>query len=78
MHAVERAGEKIFQLEFSILLDEKVTVIIRDNGEKYDIIQTAQEKKFSFREFFIDGVTASFVQRSYNVSGDENKIVLSF
>ena len=78
MHAAERAGEKIFQLEFSILLSEKdsATLIIRDNGEPYDIIKTANEGEFSFREFFIEGVTANVVSRNYLASGDENRVVL--
>lgn len=78
LHAVERAGKNIFQLEFSILLDEKITLIIRDNGEIYDIIKTAQEKNFSFREFFIEGVTSKFILRKYTASGDENRVTLQF
>lgn len=78
LHAVERAGKNIFQLEFSILLDEKITLIIRDNGEIYDIIKTAQEKNFSFREFFIEGVTSQFILRKYTASGDENRVTLQF
>ncbi len=78
LHAVERAGDKIFQLEVSILLEEKnaATLIIRDNGEPYDVVKTAQEKNFNFREFFIEGVTANIVSRSYFASGDENRVVL--
>jgi len=78
LHAVERAGKNIFQLEFSILLYEKITLIIRDNGEIYDIIKTAQEKNFSFREFFIEGVTSQFILRKYTASGDENRVTLQF
>lgn len=81
MHAVERAervDKKIFQLEFSIFLEDKVTLVIRDNGKTYDVVKTAQEKKFNFREFFIEGVTAQFVQRKYNFGGDENRMTLQF
>ena len=81
MHAVERverADKKIFQLEFSIFLEDKITVIIRDNGKTYDVVKTAQEKNFNFREFFIEGVTAQFAQRKYNFGGDENRMTLQF
>ena len=57
LHAVERAGKNIFQLEISILLEDNVTIIIRDNGEPYDIIKIAQEGKFTFTEFIIEGIT---------------------
>lgn len=78
MHAVERAGEEIFQLEFSILLGDKVILFVRDNGKTYDIVKNAQEEKFNFREFFIENVTAQFVQRKYSFSGDENRVTLKF
>ena len=60
------------------MLDKKnsATLIIRDNGEPYDIIKTANEGEFSFREFFIEGVTANVVSRNYLASGDENRVVL--
>ncbi|MBO4400423.1 MAG: polysaccharide biosynthesis C-terminal domain-containing protein [Selenomonadaceae bacterium] len=78
LHAAERAGENIFQLEFSILLGEKdsATLIIRDNGEPYDVIKTAEEGQFSFREFFIEGVTANITSHNYLANGDENRVVL--
>ena len=78
LDAVERAGENIFQLEFSILIGDKITLIIRDNGEPYDVIKTAQEGQFNFREFFIEGVTANVVSRQYFASGDENRVFLQF
>ena len=78
LHAVERAGEKVFQLEFSILIEDKVTLIIRDNGDLYNIVKTAQEGQFNFREFFIESVTANFVQRNYISNGDENRVTLQF
>ena len=73
LHAVERAGENIFQPEISILLADNVTMIIRDNGEHYDIIKTAQEGKFTFTEFIIEGITSNLSQRAYAFSGDENQ-----
>lgn len=77
LHAAQRAGDEIFQLEFSILLEgDSATLIIRDNGEPYDVIKAAEEGQFSFREFFIDGMTANAVSRSYLASGDENRVVL--
>ncbi len=78
LHAVERAGKNIFQLEFSILIDDKITLIIRDDGEPYDVIKTANEGQFNFREFFIEGVTANVVSRQYFASGDENRVFLQF
>ncbi|MBQ7705963.1 MAG: hypothetical protein IJT73_11175 [Selenomonadaceae bacterium] len=78
LHSAERAGDKIFQLEISILFGDKITLIIRDNGEPYDILKTANEGQFNFREFFIEGVTANFVKRNYNASGDENRVTLQF
>ena len=78
LHAVERAGKNIFQLEFSILIDDKITLIIRDDGEPYDIIKVANEGQFNFREFFIEGVTANVVSRQYFASGDENRVFLQF
>lgn len=77
LHAAERAGEKIFQLEFSILLEgDSATLIIRDNGEPFDIVKTAQERQFNFREFFIESATVNVVGRGYFVSGDENRVML--
>lgn len=78
LHAVERADKNIFQLEFSILIDDKITLIIRDNGEPYDVIKAAQEDQFNFREFFIEGVTTNVVSRQYFASGDENRVFLQF
>ncbi len=77
-HATERVKENIFQLEIAILLNDKITLIIRDNGEPYDIIKTAQEGKFDFREFFIDGVTENLITRNYISNGDENRVTLQF
>lgn len=78
LHAVERAGEKIFQLEFSILLEgnDSATLIIRDDGEPFDVVKNAQEEQFDFREYFIESVTVKTVSRSYYSSGDENRVVL--
>lgn len=78
LHAAERAGAEAFQLEFSILLGEgdSATLIIRDNGEPCDIVKVAREGNFSFREFFIEGVTTNVVSHSYVASGDENRVVM--
>lgn len=78
LHAVERAGEKIFQLEFSILLEgnDSATLIIRDDGEPFDVVKNAQEEQFDFREYFIESVTVKTISRSYYSSGDENRVVL--
>ena len=78
LHAVERASKKFFQLEFSILIYDKVTLIIRDNGEPYDVIKSAQEGKFGFREFFIESITADFLKRKYTSNYDENRVTLQF
>ena len=78
LHAVERAGKNIFQLEISILLEDDVIIVIRDNGKPYDIIKNAQEGKFNFREFIIEGITSKFSKRDYTFSGDENRITLKF
>lgn len=78
LHVAERAKENIFQLEFSILLNDKITLIIRDNGEPYDIIKIAQEGNFDFREFFIEGATENFIERNYISNGDENRLTLQF
>ena len=80
LHAVERVKEKIFQVEFSILFEENnfehATMIVRDNGEAYDIVKTANNEKFSFREFFIESVTATVANRNFIASGDENRMTL--
>ena len=78
LHAVERATKRIFQLEFSIVIDDRITLIIRDNGEPYDVIKSAQEGKFSFREFFIESITADFLSRKYISNYDENRVTLQF
>ena len=78
LHAAERAKENIFQLEIAILLEDKITLIIRDNGEPYDIIKIAQEGNFDFREFFIEGMSSDFIQRNYISNGDENRVTLQF
>lgn len=78
MHAAERAGENIFQMEFTVLFDDKITLIIRDNGEPYDIMKTAQENKFTFHEFFIESVTKDFINRYYFSTLDENRVILRF
>lgn len=76
LHAVERAEGKIFQLEFSFLIDEKITMIVRDNGDLYDILKNAEEGEFSFREFFIDSITDNIYGKNYLASGDENRMIL--
>ena len=68
---------KIFQLEFSILIDDKITLIIRDNGKPYDIFKDAQESKSSFGKFLIEGKTSDIVSQ-YFTSGDENRVFLQF
>lgn len=78
LHAAERAKENIFQLEIAILLDNKITLIIRDNGAPYDTIKTAQEGQYTFREFFIERTTSNFLQTNYISSGDENRVTLQF
>ncbi len=60
------------------MIDDKITLIIHDNGEPYDVIKSAQGSKFDFREFFIEGVTANVVSRQYFASGDENRVFLKF
>ncbi|SEA07875.1 MATE family efflux transporter [Selenomonas ruminantium] len=80
MHANQRAKGAFFQLEFSILLGKKseddITMIVRDNGKPYDIIKEALQGKHSFREYFIESITANFPRRHYWVSGDENRMTL--
>lgn len=53
-------------------------MIICDNGYLYDIVKTTQEGQFNFREFFIESVTANFVQRNYISNGDENRVTFQF
>ncbi len=77
-HAAERAKENIFQLEIAILLNDKTTLIIRDNGEPYDVIKIAQEGQYNFREFFIERTTSNFLQTNYISNGDENRVTLQF
>lgn len=78
--AAKRAEEKMFQLEISLLLgeipDDKITLIIRDNGDPCDIFKTAKEEGYSFREYFIDAVTVNLPYRRYLASGDENRLIL--
>ena len=80
LHAVERVIEEPFQLEFSILFEEDnfehATMIVRDNGKPYDIVKTANNEKFSFREFFIESITAIVANRNFIASGDENRMTL--
>jgi len=79
MHASRRAGSSSFQMEFSILLGdtpEEITMIVRDNGTPYDIIQTAEEGKYNFQDYFIESITVNFPRRSYLASGDENRMIL--
>ena len=79
MHASRRAGGSPFQMEFSILLGdtpEEITMIVRDNGTPYDIIQTAEEGKYNFQDYFIESITVNFPRRSYLASGDENRMIL--
>lgn len=51
LHAVERAKGKPFQLEFSFMLDKQdgkgVKVIVRDNGNPYDLLAIVSEGKYS-------------------------------
>ena len=80
LHAVERVSEEPFQLEFSISFEEDnfehATMIVRDNGKPYDIVKTANNEKFSFREFFIESITATVANRNFIASGDENRMTL--
>ena len=78
LNAVDRAKEKLFQIEFSILPNEdgSTTLIVRDNGEPFDIIKNAETGKYSFSEYIIESVTANLQSRNYLVSGDENRFVL--
>lgn len=80
LHAVERVSEEPFQLEFSILFEEDnfehAAMIVRDNGKPYDIVKTANNEKFSFREFFIENITATVANRNFIASGDENRMTL--
>lgn len=80
LNAADRAKDKAFQLEINLLLpaepDDKITLIIRDNGSPYDIFKTAREGQYSFREYFIDAVTVNLPYRRYLASGDENRIIL--
>lgn len=80
VHASERAAGIPFQMEFSFLLgkqpDEDITMIIRDNGAPYDILRKAEQGKYSFREYFIESITAKFPRRTYWSSGDENRMIL--
>ena len=77
LHAAERGN---FQLEFSLLFGETdadpIRLIARDNGEPYDIIKAAQRENLSFREYFIDSVTADLPVRKYQAAGDENRLTL--
>ena len=77
-HAAERAKENFFQLEIAVSFDDKITLIIRDNGAPYDIIKVAQEGKYNFREFFIERMTSNFLQTNYISNGDENRVTLQF
>ena len=74
------AGRGHFQLEFSLLLGatdaDPVRLIARDNGKPYDILKAAGEEDLSFREYFIDSVTADLPVRKYQAAGDENRFTL--
>lgn len=80
MHASERAAGVPVQLEYSILLgkspDDDITMIIRDNGVPYDIFKESPQGNYSFREYFIESITAQFPKRHYWESGDENRMTL--
>ncbi|MBQ1615451.1 MAG: polysaccharide biosynthesis C-terminal domain-containing protein [Selenomonas sp.] len=80
LHAAERAAGKNFQLEISLLLGrevtDKITLIVRDNGQPYDILKAVQEGRYSFREYFIDSVTTRLSYCRYLASGDENRLML--
>lgn len=79
MSAVERVRNESVQLEFSIFLEDEanqsVKLIVRDNGEPYDVLNLVNEGKYSFRDYFIDSVTNDFYRRKYLSAGDENKLV---
>ena len=80
MHASERAAGTPFQMEFSILLgaspEQDIVMIVRDNGKPYDILKAVEKKKHSFREYFIEAITAKFPRGRYLASGDENRLIL--
>ena len=59
------------------MLDDKTTLIIRDNGKPYDILKDTQESKSSFGKFLIEGKTSNIVSQ-YFASGDENRVLLQF
>ena len=80
LHAAERAAGQNFQLEISLLLDRnpngKITLLVRDNGQPCDILKITQTSRYSFREYFIESVTANLPYRRYLASGDENRLTL--
>jgi anti-sigma regulatory factor (Ser/Thr protein kinase) len=80
MHAVERAEGNVFQLEISFLLSsdpaEAIIMSVRDNAPPYDIIAVVQQGEFSWREHFIESITADLPKRRYLSAGDENRFML--
>lgn len=80
LFANQRAAGNLFQLEFSLLLgaknEENITVIVRDNGAPYDLLKGTKQGTYSFREYFIESITAKFPRRRYWESGDENRMTL--
>ena len=80
MHAVERAEGNVFQMEISFLLSsdpaEAIIMSVRDNAPPYDIIAVVQQGEFSWREHFIESITADLPKRRYLSAGDENRFML--
>lgn len=80
MHAVERAEGQVFQMEISMLLSRDpagvIKMSVRDNAPPYDIIAAAEQGSFSWREHFIESITANLPKRHYLSAGDENRFML--
>ena len=80
MHAVERAEGQVFQMEISMLLSRDpagvIKMSVRDNAPPYDIIAAAEQGSSSWREHFIESITANLPKRRYLSAGDENRFML--
>ena len=71
---VDRSNGEEFQIEISILTGrEPKLMIVRDNGAP---LSDEVKNNLSFRENFIELMSASLYSRKYLSSGDENRLVI--
>lgn len=77
MLAVGKNPEHDFRIEASLLFDDGVTLVLRDNGQNYDVTEENKDLT-SMQEYAADRIIGSHKEKKYMLTSGYNRTVFRF